>query len=216
MGSQRLPGKVLKPLGRATLLEYILHRLSYLEHKQVKLIVATSALEANDEIERICKSNHVICYRGDEDNVLSRYYESATQYGLNKIIRLTADNPFVDVYELDKLIDLQNITGADYINSFENLPYGVGAEIFTYEALTRDFLESSMPHHFEHVNEYILENPDKFKINIMDVEETKKYPKVRLTVDTEDDYQRACYIVSHSSNDYISTQEAISLCSHYA
>lgn len=210
MGSNRLPGKILKPIGDKLLLEHILFRLTKLESEAV-IIIATSKESKNDEVEQFCKKKSVQCFRGSEQDVLERYYLCAKQFGFDEIIRLTADNPFVDIEEIDKLIDLFRKEKADYAESFDNLPCGVGAEIFTFAALEKDYNESSMPHHFEHVNEYILENSDKFKTVTLTVPNYKNRPDIRLTVDTQEDYERACYIVENCNEEYVSTETAIRL-----
>ena len=79
-----------------------------------------------------------------------------------------------------------------------------------------DMEKASMPHHFEHVDEYILENMDKFKTGTLQVAPEKNAPQVRLTVDTQEDYEKACYIASHSKTGLATTEEAIALCSQYA
>lgn len=216
MGSSRLPGKVLKPLGDGTMLEYIMKRLEHLKTKGIYKVIATSNAQADDVIAEFCKEKNILCFRGDENNVLERYYQCARHFKMDGIIRLTGDNPFVDVEEIDSLIHMLQSDSADYINSFSELPYGVGAEIFTFHALEKCYRESSMPHHFEHVNEYILENPELFRIQNLQIPEEKNRPDIRLTVDTQEDYERAIAIVNHSVNDYISTQEAICLCLQYA
>ncbi len=66
------------------------------------------------------------------------------------------------------------------------------------------------------MNEYIQENPALFKIEVLDVVSSKRCPDVRLTVDTEEDYRKACHIVEHTCNDYVDTEEAIRLCSLFA
>lgn len=210
MGSSRLPGKVLKEIGNRTLLEHIIFRLQKLRNI-AKVVIATSREEIDDRIEEFCKKNGVACFRGSETNVLERYYLCAKQHGFDEIVRLTADNPFVDIEELDNLIDFFRSEKAEYAYSFNALPHGAGTEIFTYKALEKDFQESSMPHHFEHVNEYILENPDKFKTVVLPVEAKKNRPDIRLTVDTQEDYERACYIVENCNEEYVSTETAIKL-----
>ena len=95
--------------------------------------------------------------------MLDRYYQCAIQYGFRHIVRLTGDNPFPDMEELDNLIALHLSAGTDYANSFASLPIGVGAEIFTFEALERSWREGDAPHHLEHVNEYLLEHPEIFR-----------------------------------------------------
>lgn len=216
MGSSRLPGKVLKPLGGVTMLEYIMRRLEHLKTESVVRVIATSTKSTDDKIAELCQKKCYNCFRGNEQNVLERYYQCAQTYKMDVVIRLTGDNPFVDVEEIDRLIEMLEQGEADYLNSFAALPYGVGAEIFTFAALRKCYEESSQPHHFEHVNEYILEHPEMFKIQYLTVEKGKNMPNIRLTVDTQEDYQRARRIVAHSGETYITTQEAIRLCLQYA
>lgn len=215
MGSTRLPGKVLKKIGRRTLLEHIFFRLSFLKGP-VEIIVATTVQKKDDAIEALCCEHQVKCFRGSEENVLERYVLCARQNQYAHVIRLTADNPFVDIEEIDRLIELHLKTGADYSNSFKCLPIGIGAEIFTMEALERCYLLGKEPQHIEHVNEYILENTHDFFVQELAVAPQKNRPEIRLTVDTQEDYEKACYIVQMSGQDYIDTEEAIELCLQYA
>lgn len=215
MGSSRLPGKVLKKIGNKTLLEHIFYRLSFLKHS-VKLVLATSTSAENDEIDVYCNKHGVDCFRGDEDDVLGRYYICAKKYGFRQIVRLTGDNPFIDIEELDNLIDLHLNTKVDYAHSLGMLPIGAGAEIFTFKALAQSYNEATKENHREHVNEYIQEHPELFKIAVLSVSKEKNRPDVYLTVDTEEDYLRACFIVKNSRNEYITTEETIELCLRYA
>lgn len=95
MGSTRLPGKVLLPLQGKPLLMYLIDNL--LEHfNRTSIIVATSTLRANDAIIECCTNNNIIYYRGSETNVFSRYEAISKMSNVENIIRLTADNPFID------------------------------------------------------------------------------------------------------------------------
>lgn len=214
MGSTRLPGKVLKGLCGSTLLERIFERLGSLRHRAT-LVVATTLNERDDVIERLCSSKKIDCFRGSEEDVLERYYLCAKKYGFTDIVRLTADNPFVDVEELDNLIDLHERTRADYTHSFGVLPVGAGAEAFTFAALERSFREGKKPNHREHVNEYIQENPGLFSIEVLSVPEAKNRPDVRLTVDTPEDFERARRIIE-AAGPSVTTQKAIELCTRSA
>ena len=214
-GSTRLPGKVLKKIGDKSLLEHILHRLNRLQHN-VKIVIATSTLEKDDRIEDFCLENRVDCFRGSEGDVLERYRLCAKQNKFNHIVRLTGDNPFIDIEELDKLIDLHIRSKSDYSRSFAVLPKGVGSEIFTFQALEESYTFGKKDNHKEHVNEYIEENESKFNISELDVRTEKNRPEISLTVDTPSDYKKACFIVENSKSDYITTQEAIALCLQFA
>lgn len=214
MGSLRLPGKILMPIGNKTLLEHVLYRLKRLQHS-VTTVIATSETSQDDVVKSFCIERAVACFRGNEANVLDRYYQCATTYSFQHIIRLTGDNPFTDIEELDKLIDLYIASGSDYVNSFTSLPIGVGTEIFSYASLSRSWQEGKAPHHLEHVDEYMLENPHIFKTALLSVAADKYRPDIRLTVDTREDYKQACYIVENGQADYITTKRAIGLAEEY-
>lgn len=215
MCSSRLPGKILKKIGEKILLEHIFYRLSFLKSK-AKLVLATSNSEPDNLVEELCKNQNIDCFRGSEINVLERYYLCAKEYGFLHIVRMTGDNPFPDIEEIDNLINFHLESKSDYTNSFSALPVGVGAEIFSFSALEKSYYYGKEPNHLEHVNEYITDNPELFDISFLTVPNSKNRPDIRLTVDTNEDYQKACYIVSQAKNDFITTEEAISLCLQYA
>lgn len=214
MGSTRLPGKIMLPVGDKLLLEHIYWRLSMLAHP-LACVLATSDSPRDDVVYDFCRKQYRECFRGSELDVLERYYLCAQKYGMRHIVRLTADNPFVDVEEIDNLIDFYFHTRADFSSSLDSLPVGVGAEIFSFEALEKSFINGKEPHHREHVDEFILENPVHFKITRLSVKKNKNRPDIRLTVDTEEDYKKSCYIVEQAKGQMVTTEQAIELCSRY-
>ncbi len=192
MGSIRLPGKVLMNLCGKPILLHIINRLKKLK-KEYKRIIITSTNE-NDDIENFCKENNILCFRGSENNVLDRYYQAAKLFKLQQIVRLTGDNPLIDAENLQHLIDEHLKNGADYssnkseVNS--GLPEGVGAEIFTFSALKRSWEEGKKENHREHVNEYILENQNKFKtLSVKANNKISVCKDLRLTIDTKKDFE---------------------------
>lgn len=213
MGSMRLPGKVLMPLSGRPMLSHIVERLKKVPNSEA-LIVATSTNKADDAIEEFCSREGVDCFRGYELDVLDRYYRAAIRFKLTNIVRATADNPFVDPAEIDRLIGLHKKTGADYTHSFDALPIGVGAECFTFAALERSWKEGMKPNHREHVNEYIQENPALFRIEALTIPPDKTAPELRLTVDAPEDFKKAeaIYAKLYRPGDIISTVEVIRLC----
>ena len=215
MGSTRLPGKVLKPIAGKVLLDHVLGRLSLLACP-IKVVVATSDLPQDDAIVLHCQSRGVAVYRGSEPDVLDRYYQCACENGFAHVVRLTADNPFTDMEELQRLIEQHLTQHNDYTHSFDSMPLGVGAEIFTFAALEKSVQEGHAPNHREHVNEYIQEHPEVFRVGVLELPEAKRRPDLRLTVDTEDDYQRACAIAEYAPDRWVGTEEAIQLCSRFA
>jgi spore coat polysaccharide biosynthesis protein SpsF len=210
MGSTRLPGKVLRPIAGRALLDHVVGRLSLLRNT-VLPVVATTIEVGDDAIAARCGLLGVECFRGSEHDVLDRYVACARFYEFDHIVRLTADNPFTDIDELDRLIDLHLGDGNDYTHSFGVMPIGVGAEIFTRAALEQSDREGRKANHREHVNEYVQENPRLFRVGQLSVPPAKNRPEVSLTVDTEDDYLRACRIAGDAPGRWISTLEALAL-----
>lgn len=215
MGSSRLPGKVLREVAGRPLLGHVIGRLETLRHEAV-VVVATSDRPVDDQIAAWCESKGVRCFRGDELDVLDRYFTCASLYGFEQVVRLTADNPFTDIEELDRLLTY-HIDGAyDYSHAFGSLPVGVGSEVFTLSALEKSHREGNQPHHREHVNEYFTDRPDLFRIGVLPIPPEKVAPDLRLTVDTMEDWTRADMLAAHAEDRWLSTKEAIALCSSSA
>lgn len=214
MGSHRLPGKILLDFEGKTLLEHILNRLKKVKNS-ISIVIATSDLHQDNQVEMFCKAKHVCCFRGDEQNVLKRYYDCATKYHFDNIVRMTGDNPFPDVEELDRLIEFHYEKNLDFSENFSVLPIGVGMEIMTYAALQQSFKNASLPKHYEHADEYILDHLLYYKHGTSMVSAEKNRPDVRLTVDTLQDYEKACYILHNASTEYVTTEQAIALSCKY-
>jgi spore coat polysaccharide biosynthesis protein SpsF len=210
MGSTRLPGKVLKPIAGKALLDHPLGRLEGLG-RDAQVVVATSLRAPDDLIAAHCLGR-VSCFRGSELDVLDRYFRCAEEYGFDQVVRLTADNPFTDIVELGRLIDFHIHGGYDYSHAFGIMPLGVGAEIFTMEALAISQREGLAPNHREHVNEFIQENPRRFRIGVLAVPLAKRAPQLRLTVDTPEDYGRACRLAELVAPGWQTTEGAIAAC----
>jgi len=199
MGSSRLSGKTLKLINNKPLIFYVIERLKLIEEE---IVVLTSNLKKDDILEKWCLENGIKCFRGSENNVLERYYKAALFYKADNIIRATGDNPLVEPYFANELLEKHINFKADYSSNKSeigsNLPDGLGVEIFTFEALKISMEKSTEEHHFEHVDEYILENRNKFKI-YKDCNAGGLIDKsnIRLTVDTLDDFKKVEKIIKN-------------------
>jgi spore coat polysaccharide biosynthesis protein SpsF len=193
MGSSRLPGKVLKDLCGKTILERCLDRLKMI-HKSVLVVVATTNQLEDKEIVKVARANHVPYFQGSEENVLERYYQAAKEYGVQYIIRATADNPAIDPYEAKKTLDYILSHDVDYVSAIDNvqgfsLPIGVGVEAFTLEALEESWKNAIKKEHKEHINEYLLEHVNNFKIHRMKCGSALNCPDLSLTIDYHKDFE---------------------------
>nr|WP_263326543.1 glycosyltransferase family protein [Neobacillus sp. Marseille-Q6967] len=188
MGSTRLPGKVMKEVKGKPLLEYQIERV-----KKSKLlnqiVVATTSKEIEKPIVDLCKKLSVSCFRGPEDDVLTRYYEAARQYEAEVVVRLTSDCPLIDPVVIDKMIGefLSSPNKYDYVSNIieRTYPRGLDVEVFSMKALEQSFSEAIGSHYREHVTPYIYHHPEKFNLGV--VKHSQDLSRYRLTVDTEED-----------------------------
>lgn len=190
MNSSRLPGKVLMPIyNNKNSIEIILENLSYLNP-----IVATTTNSSDNLIEKFVKSKGFDCYRGEENDVLKRFIDCATKFNFNKIVRVCADNPFIDSELCNILISNDLSSNFDYTSfCFNNIPgikldHGIYTEIVTLKALKKAYSRNLKSDDLEHVTKYIYESK-LFKCNFLEIEKYifKKH-MFRLTLDTELDY----------------------------
>jgi spore coat polysaccharide biosynthesis protein SpsF len=190
MGSTRLPGKILADINGEPMLAHVMRRTIAIPSVDVA-VVATSALPGDDSVAEISGDNNWPCVRGSEADVLDRYHRAARLHGADHVLRVTADCPLLCVQEAATVIDRHLSSGNDYTHNLtvwgSEMPLGTGTEIFTFEALDRSWREGHEPHHREHVDEYVGEHPELFRIELVTAPTQLRRSDYRLTVDTSDD-----------------------------
>jgi spore coat polysaccharide biosynthesis protein SpsF len=194
MGSSRLPRKVLKDLGGATVLDRVLNRLGRSRLIQ-ESVVATTIEPADDAIVEHCERTGRKVFRGSEQDVLDRYYQAAKYVNADVVVRITSDCPVIDPEVTDGTIRAFLDRHSDYASNVlvRTYPRGLDTEVMTVQALERAWRESNKPHQREHVTPYIYENPSEFKLH--GIENDTDCSRHRWTVDTPEDLEllRAIY-----------------------
>lgn len=187
--SERLPGKVLLELpfkSSVTVIEHIANRLKN-SNKINEIILATSK-EKNDKIiveegERI----GINVFAGEKNDVLNRFIAAAELYKIDVIIRMTGDNPIIFTDLLDNCIQNHVSGGFDYTYS-TGLPLGTNFEIVNYSSLKRIYQFEYGNDDKEHVTLFIRKNPERFKINQIDLGNKNTNNKIRLSIDYPSDF----------------------------
>jgi len=202
-GSKRFPNKVLKKINGITLLEHIILRLKHSKYIK-KIIVATSKNKKDDLIKLLVTKNKVLCFRGSEQNVLARYAECAKFHNVKDIIRLTADDPFVDPSIIDKMILKYKKGKFDFISNTPNrtFPLGLDITIVKTKILSEILNLTNKKKHLEHVVNYLFENKNNYKYFYYD---RKKdiYSNMRWTIDYPSDlkFVRGIYKYLYKENE---------------
>ena len=212
MGSTRLPGKVLKDLAGDTVLARVVSRTRRAKLVQ-QVVVATSDLRADDAIAEECNRLSGACFRGDEADVLDRYYRAAQQFSADGIVRITSDCPLIDPELIDqhvrRLID--RWTQVDFVTNMARLSYPIGlaVEVMPADVLARMHRMSDTDGLREHVTTLAYVQPELFRINHVSHEQDLSH--LRWTVDTMEDLEVVRLIVQHFSNDLFSWTDVFSL-----
>ena len=108
-GSTRMPEKVILPFYQEqSILDLLLEKVKKLG---VQVVLATTINPFDDRICALAGNHNVPVFRGSENDVLDRFIQAAQQYSFSKIIRVCADNPFLDAAEMQTLIS--NFTDSD-------------------------------------------------------------------------------------------------------
>jgi len=202
MGSSRLPGKVLKPLGGVPLLWHTIQRV-----KQVGeidgVILAIPDLSEDDTVAALAHGENVSIFRGSEQDVLERYYLAAKHYGIDVIVRITGDCPFIDPMVTGETVRAFFEKGADFLsNTLERtFPKGTDTEVFSFSCLERAYFEAAAQEDREHVTRYIYRNPDRFKCE--GIKREKDLSHIRICVDYQEDYLFAKALFYHLAGENI-------------
>lgn len=167
MTSYRLPGKVLKTIQGKPLIGYLLERLARCQRVD-QVVVAATNNESDEPIEAFCRDTGVAIYRGDEHDVLRRYYHAAKEYQADVVVRVTADCPLLDPAVIDFGIEtFEKTEGLCYLSNTvdRSYPRGMDTELFTFAALETAHKEATAPYEREHVTPYIVHHPEQFQLS---------------------------------------------------
>lgn len=214
MDSSRLPGKVLMKLQDKTILEHIVDFLKYSKLTD-KIIVATSNLHQDDQIEELLNTINIECYRGSSNDVLARYYECAKIFMGDIIVRITADDPLINPELIDEVIQVCQKTGCDYATNLltKTYPYGIFGEAFTFSILEQLHKSRNDQMSREHVTYHMTENPYLYKIEEVFAIPELSRPNWRLTVDYIEDYylMQEIFARLYRPNSYIKYETLVKL-----
>lgn len=165
MGATRFPGKVLEKLLDKPILEWIVSAAQKIPTID-EVVVATSKSKADKAIVDWCQKSDIHVYQGSEEDVLARFYEAATQYKADVVMRLTADCPLLDPWIAGQVLHLVSQGYADYASNImpPTWPDGLDCEAFTFKALENAHQNALRPSDREHVTSFIRNNQNLFKV----------------------------------------------------
>ena len=187
MGSKRFPGKVLTPIQGIPILKLIETRLST-SKKLDDIIVATTDLESDDLIEQVCDEENIKCFRGSENDVLRRYALAAEGPMDRRIVRVTADCPFVSGETLDPVLEQCELNpDCALVTTKPDYPRGIDYEIVPFSVLSEIEKRTTEPSDREHIFNFIYGKPHEFNILRLPCPNTLAKVQREFLLDTPDD-----------------------------
>ena len=108
--STRFPKKVLKKIGKFTILEIIFKRISRIKSiKKNSIFLLTTNKNSDLALVTHVKNMGFKSYRGSSEDVLDRFYQAAKKFKVKNIVRITGDCPLIDCKVVSQLIKLHLI-----------------------------------------------------------------------------------------------------------
>ncbi len=200
LSSKRFPGKVLKKIGKKTLVDFLIERLRktiLYEH----IFLLTSKNKSDNLLEHHCKKQNINCFRGNLINVYDRYRVFLEQYGYDAVVRISADSPLMDFELINDMIKLFKTRKMDILTNVfpRSFPRGQSVEIISSNIIKTLSSTKLRRDEKEHVTKYFYKNYSKYKI--VNIKCPYKHSEEKLSIDTINDFQKLRNFLNFKGND---------------
>jgi spore coat polysaccharide biosynthesis protein SpsF len=184
--SERLPGKVLRPLCGRPLISHLLDGLSRCRTLD-GIVLATSIEPSDDAIARFATDSGADCVRGPLVDVAARILQAAASRDADAVVRLSGDSPLLDPALVDHAVDIFRQDPPDLVTNVwpRSYPKGQSVEVIACAALTRVVADMTTAHEREHVTPRFYAHPEQYTIRSFATPRPR--PDVQLSVDNEAD-----------------------------
>jgi spore coat polysaccharide biosynthesis protein SpsF len=190
MGSSRLPGKVLMPLGDLPVLGWVV-RAARASGVLDEIVVATTVEPVDDRVVAACEELGVEAVRGPVDDVLSRFDAALGDRPVDAVARFTADCPLLDPAVIAATVQAWRAAPwLDYVSTAmpRRLPRGMDVEVVRADMLRSLARRASIAsYHRTHVTSAIYTDPeDRPMLGLAFAPDASD---LRVTLDTPDDWR---------------------------
>lgn len=194
MKSSRLPQKALLKIGNLTSAELCMRSALKIRNLH-QVVLMTSTVEQDAILRDYTYHPDVVFYQGDPDDLIDRHYRAAQDLGIDVVVRLTADCPYVSDLVAQQVLASHFEVGADY-SAAEEAAIGGNIEVINRTAFLQ--LKGLFPNALlcEYLTYYFTNNPTHFHINKMQLtpDLVRDY---RLTLDYEEDLKFFNVVEAH-------------------
>lgn len=186
--SSRLPNKALLEIGGKPVIERVVNRIKSINLLKPGLIdEIVVAMPTFDPVVAWCKKNKVCFWEGSENNVLERYYEAASAFKADYVLRITADCPFIDPVLIIGLLTVKPRYSYQALAvNRGGIIDGQDAELFSFDELERVYKTANSCYDTEHVSPMMR----KVDEDRWDYGTPFDFRGLKLSLDTPEDLER--------------------------
>ncbi len=209
--SKRLPNKCYLKIKGLNVLEGLIKNAQINNINPNDIYLCTSLDESCDTLEEIAKQLKINVLRGSEDNPIERINTKKAKLKLNNydfLVRICGDSPFYPFLIAEKSINtykknLNNIFAITNIRK-RNFPRGMSIEIYNYQKLLTLLKKNPFLVKIEHMSDLLTKyKPENLKV--IDIKTQQNLLEIlpnKLTLDTNSDYEKFCYLIECNFEKY--------------
>lgn len=198
MTSSRLPGKVLMPADGKPMLEHLVSRLALVQSVD-EIVIAATNNATDDVLADLAKRMGVECFRGSEDDVMSRVLGAGASADADVIVEITGDCPILDPDIVEQTIRVFVSNECEYASNVHvpSYPIGMDAQVFWTDTLSRSYSMTDNPLDREHVTRHIRRHPELFRHVHLVAPPNLHWPELSVALDEQSDYELIKAIIDH-------------------
>jgi spore coat polysaccharide biosynthesis protein SpsF len=191
-----------------SLIEHLIDRVKTAQLPE-SVVLCTTKLSEDSPLVHIAAVKRISCFRGSEEDIISRYVEAARTLGVEQIINVDGDDIFCEPRLVDRAFKELMESEADFVR-YEGLPIGASPIGFTTEALGRVYRLKQETRTDTGWGRFFTET-GLFKTHTIHPEPRLVCPDLRLTLDYPEDLEFAGRIFDalYESGKVITLEEII-------
>lgn len=114
LGSSRLPGKHLSVVSGRPIIEHVIERVRQAT-KIDRIVLCTTTRPDDLALVELARRAGIDHFQGSEHNLLQRFYDAASHYGIDFSVIVEADEVVCDWELMDAIVQRHINSGADYV-----------------------------------------------------------------------------------------------------
>ena len=189
---------MLLPVLGKPMLSHLVRRLRSVTSIQ-EIVLATTRNPVDDKLQDYAKNEGIACYRGSENDVMSRVIGAAESEGADIVVEITGDCPIIDPKIVEQTISVFKSNQVDYVSNghIRSFPDGMDTQVFRLDALKRSAAMTNDRLDREHVTLHMRNHPELFTHAYLVAPPELHWPELGLTLDEPKDYELIKKIIEY-------------------